>query len=133
MFFRTLSSVEYKDTPTPVTTSNPAIAGDINLPMLAPDKIPYAIARSYFSPQQQSLLLAAVKERRISLAVISVADANLQSGRILDITCGGITQHVVLSPICKTSFFLLTKQAFSNFAGPIIRQQIRSILQPLTP
>lgn len=80
----------------------PMVEGAITLSMLPPDEAARAIARSAFPDQQKPALLAALKENRIRLAALPLADAEGQTGQSLTVSGAGFSQQVILSPKAQT-------------------------------
>lgn len=79
----------------------PMLEGAFPLSMLPPDEAVRAVARSSFSNQQKPALLAALKENRVRLAAMPLADAAGHTGQLLTVSGGGFTQQVVLGPKAK--------------------------------
>lgn len=80
----------------PEATPN-SLGRGLTLSGVASDAAPALLERSHFSKQQQNSILAALKENRLRLAVLPVADASGLTGQALTLSSGSLTQTVVLS------------------------------------
>ncbi|WP_077396457.1 hypothetical protein [Bombella intestini] len=80
----------------------PMTEGALSLSMLPPDEAAQAIARSNFPTQQKTTLLAALKDNRIRLAAMLLADASGHTGQSVVVSGAGFSQYVVLGPQAKT-------------------------------
>ena len=96
----------------PQTTEQaiPMVEGSLSLSMLPPDEAARAIARSNFPTQQKPALLAALKENRIRLAAMPLADASGHTGQILTVSGAGFSQQVVLGPQAKAILLPIARE-----------------------
>lgn len=74
----------------------------LDIPMLPPSETSTLLRQSQFSQVQQNTIFAALKSNRLKLAQAFFADASGQTGHILEISCGGFTQQIILSPQGQT-------------------------------
>ncbi len=79
----------------------PMVEGVLSLSMLPPNEAAQAIAHSNFPAQQKPVLLAALKENRVRLAAMPLADASGHTGQGVVVSGAGFSQHVVLGPQAK--------------------------------
>lgn len=88
----------------------PMLEGALTLSMLPPDEAARAIAHGAFSDQQKPALLAALKENRIRLAAMPLADAAGHTGQLLTVSGGGISQQVVLGPRARAVLLPIARE-----------------------
>lgn len=82
----------------------------LSLSMLPPDEATQAVANSRLSNQEKTNLLAALKDNRIRMAALPVADASGQTGHIISISSAGLTQQVTLTPQAQPVYLPITQE-----------------------
>lgn len=123
----------------------PMAAGSLPLSMLPPDDAARAIARSTIPAQQKPALLAALKDNRIRLAALPLADAAGHAGQMLTVSSSGISQQIILGPraqavllpIAREGIVTLTRTSPAGM-GPVSIATLDMfhnvvVLPPLTP
>lgn len=99
----------------PSTQAVPVLEGALTLSMLPPDEAARAIARSSFPEQQKPALLAALKDNRIRLAAMPLADATGSTGQVLTVSGGGLSQQVILGPRMKAVLLPIVHEGTVTF------------------
>ncbi|QDH16550.1 hypothetical protein [Swingsia samuiensis] len=97
-FYNTHTPQTEKSSTEQVTShKSDALRAVTQLSMILPENAPQALAKSRFSPTQQSMILAALKRGSMRLVEMPVLDAAGLSGQTIDISVAGLTQRITLT------------------------------------